>query len=117
MHIAYPLTITPEGLIATVGDDITHIEQLIEQLLFTMPGERVNLPDFGTPISRLIFSPANEELISATQFLVQGALQQWLGGIIQVQGVQVASEDATLSVTISYTITRTMENAVAQFIL
>jgi phage baseplate assembly protein W len=77
----------------------------------------VNLPDFGTPIARLVFDPANEGLVSATQFLVQGALQLWLGHIIQVQVVQVDSADATLNVTISYIVTRTQESRVAQFIL
>ncbi len=117
MNIAYPLTITPEGLIMTVNDDNAHIEQLIEQLLFTMPGERVNLPDFGTPLARLVFDPADEGLVSATQFLVQGALQLWLGNVIQVQAVQVDSADATLNVTVSYTIIRTQESRVAQFVL
>ena len=115
MHIAYPLQITPEGLIAT-SDDNQHIEQLIEQLLFTMPGERVNLPDFGTPISQLVFTPGNTELTAATQFLVQGALQQWLGNLIQVQAVQVTVEDSTLSVTVSYVIKRTKEQQVAYFV-
>ena len=115
MHIAYPLSINSEGLIATVGDD-QHIEQLIEQLLFTLPGERVNLPDFGTPITQLVFSPGSQELATATQFLIQGALQQWLGDLIQVQAVQVVNVDATLNVTIYYVVKRTNQQQVAQFI-
>lgn len=114
MHIAYPLSITQEGLLATSNEE-QHIEQLIEQLLFTTPGERVNLPDFGTPLSQLVFSPGSEELTSATQFLVQGALQQWLGNLILVQAVQVSSDDATLSVKVYYSIKRTQQQRVAQF--
>ncbi|ERR1051326_9586679 len=115
MHIAYPLRITQEGLVATVRTK-QHIEQLIEQLLFTTPGERVNRPDFGTAISQLIFSPGSEELVAATQFLVQGALQQWLGNVIQVQGVRVVSLENTLTVTITYAIRRTQEVQTAQFV-
>lgn len=114
MYIAYPLSITNEGFIATTGAD-QHIEQLIEQVLFTMPGERVNLPDFGTTVSQLIFSPGQPELVSATQFLIQGALQQWLGSLIQVQAVQVAVEDATLNVTIRYVQKQTQQLQIARF--
>jgi phage baseplate assembly protein W len=92
MNIAYPFGITDEGLVATTGYS-QHIEQLIEQVLFTMP-------DFGTGITQLIFNPGNAEMVSATQSLIQGALQQWLGNLIQVQAVQVAAEDSTLNVTI-----------------
>ena len=115
MHIAYPFNITNGGLAAT-ADDEQHIKQLIEQLLFTMPGERVNRPDFGTALARLVFSPDSEELATATQFLVQGAIQQWLGNLIQIQAVQVVNDDAVLSVTISYVVRRTQQQQVAQFV-
>jgi Bacteriophage baseplate protein W len=114
MIIAYPFSITDEGLVATSGYS-QHIEQLIEQILFTMPGERVNLPDFGTGITRLIFDPGNAEMVSATQFLIQGALQQWLGNLIQVQTVQVVAEDSTLNVTIHYVVKQTSQLRVANF--
>src|SRR5579884_3021277 len=110
MYIAYPLRVTDEGLIATAG-----YSQHIEQVLFTMPGERVNLPDFGTGITQLIFNPGNTEMVAATQFLVQGALQQWLGNLIQVQAVQVVAEDSTLSVTIQYIVKQTKQPRIATF--
>jgi len=114
VNIAYPFGVTDEGLVATTGYS-QHIEQLIEQILFTMPGERVNQPDFGTGIARLIFSPGNAEMVSATQFLIQGALQQWLGSLIQVQAVQVDSSDSSLNVTIQYMIRQTQQPRVASF--
>ena len=114
MNIAYPFGITDEGLVATTGYS-QHIEQLIEQVLFTMPGERVNLPDFGTGITQLIFSPGSAEMVSAIQFLIQGALQRWLGNLIQVQAVQVAAEDSTLNVTIQYIVKQTKQPRVATF--
>lgn len=114
MHIAYPLSVADDGLLATANDEL-HIRQLIEQLLFTMPGERVNLPDFGTPIEQLVFSPGSEELIAATQFMVQGALQQWLGNIIQVQSVQVTFNDAALEITVIYVIKDIKKQQVAYF--
>ncbi len=114
MRIAYPFRIANDGL-ATTANEPDHIEQLIEELLFTMPGERVNRPDFGTPVEQLVFRSGGDELATAAQFMIQGALQQWLGEVIQVQAVQVASDDSTLTVTIQYLIRATQQTQVAQF--
>lgn len=114
MNIAYPFSITDEGLVATTGYG-QHIEQLIEQVLFTIPGERVNLPDFGTGITQLIFNPENAEVVSATQFIIQGQLQHWLGDLIQMQSVQVVAQDSTLQVTIQYIVKQTRQPRVATF--
>ncbi|MEJ2670924.1 MAG: GPW/gp25 family protein [Deltaproteobacteria bacterium] len=114
MNIAYPFHFDGAGRTATADDD-DHIRDLIEQLLFTNPGERVNRPDFGSGLMQLVFAPNSDELAAATQFLVQGALQQWLGDVIQVDGVQVEAEDATVNVTIQYTVRRTQQQQVAQF--
>ena len=73
-----------------------HVRDLIEQVLFTAPGERVMLPDFGSGAARLVFAPNSVEFASATQMLVQASLQRWLGELIVVQGVTVAADDATL---------------------
>ena len=114
MNIDYPFHFDGTGRTAAADDD-DHIRDLIEQLLFTNPGERVNRPDFGSGLMRLVFAPNSDELAAATQFLVQGALQQWLGDLIQVDGVQVETEDSTLNVTIQYTVRRTQQQQVAQF--
>jgi Bacteriophage baseplate protein W len=113
-EIAYPLHVDSRGRVADAGHD-EHIRQMIEQVLFTMPGERVNRPDFGTGVMQLVFAPNSAELITAAQFLVQGALQQWLGDLIQVEAVQVENEDATLQVTVQYLVRRTQQRQVASF--
>ena len=56
---------------------------MIEQVLFTMPGERVNRPDFGSGVMQLVFAPASDEMATAAEFLVRGNLQQWLGGFLE----------------------------------
>ena len=76
--------------------------QLVEQVLFTSPGERVNLPDFGSGLLQLAFAPNSMEMAAATQFTVQGALQKWLGGYVKVQSVVASAQDATLTVTVTY---------------
>ncbi|MDN3556267.1 GPW/gp25 family protein [Halomonas maura] len=79
---------------------------LIEQVLFTAPGERVMRPDFGSGLRELVFAPNSPELAATTQFLVQGALQQWLGELIAVEAVEVSAVESRLSVTIVYRIRR-----------
>ena len=89
---------------------------LIEQVVFTAPGERVNRPTFGSGLLQLVFAPNSAELAGATQFLVQGALQQWLGDVIQVDAVDVTSEDAAVRVAVTYTVRRTNEQRAAVFV-
>lgn len=79
-----------------------YVSQLIEQVLFTSPGERVNLPDFGSGLLQLPFAPNSMEMAAATQFAVQGALQKWLGSYLKVQSVTASSVESKLTVTVSY---------------
>ncbi|UBF28587.1 GPW/gp25 family protein [Kovacikia minuta CCNUW1] len=109
----YPFRIDGRGRLATASEE-EHIHQMIEQVLFVLPGERVNRADFGTGVQQLIFAPNSEELAAATEFLIKAALEQWLGDLIEVDEVGVVSEDATLQITILYTIRRTQEQKVAE---
>jgi Bacteriophage baseplate protein W len=113
-NIAFPYQFDGGGRTAqTAADD--HIRDLIQQVLFTSPGERVNRPTFGTGLMQLVFAPNSDELATATQFLVQGALQQQLGDLIQLDSVRVESEDAALKVTVQYVVRRTQQRRVTQF--
>jgi phage baseplate assembly protein W len=114
MNIDFPFHFDARGRSAET-DDSNHIRDLIEQVLFTAPGERVNRPDFGCGLQRLVFAPNSGELAAATQFLVQGSLQQWLGDLIEVNEVQVESDDAKLLVQIQYTERRTQQRRTEQF--
>lgn len=78
------------------------IRALIEAVLFTAPGERVNRPDFGSGLTQLVFAGNDESLAAATQVTVQGALQTWLADLAEVRAVTVTSEDALLAVTVTY---------------
>ncbi len=114
MNINFPFKFDNRGRTAEAGDE-KHIRDMIEQVLFTAPGERLNRPTFGSGLKQLLFQPNSEELTAATQMLVQGALQQWLGDLIQVEEVQVESEDSSLHVKVVYTIRRTGERKTEQF--
>jgi phage baseplate assembly protein W len=114
MNIAYPFQIDKRGRTAE-ADDERHIKDLIEQVLFTSPGERVNRPTFGSGLKQLVHAPNNEALAAATQIAVQGALQQWLGDYIQVESLDVTCQDATLRILVSYVVRRTQERQLAEF--
>lgn len=114
MNVDYPFHIDRRGRTAETSDE-EHIRDLIEQVLFTSPGERVNRPTFGSGVMQLVFAPNSEALAAATQLTVQSALQQWLGDLIEVEDVQVTSEDASLQVLIQYVIRRSQERRVTQF--
>ncbi|TPG11060.1 hypothetical protein EAH75_08865 [Rhodanobacter glycinis] len=102
-NMDYPFHFDNRGRSAETGDD-DHVRDMIEQLLFTNPGERVNRPDFGSGLLQLVFAPNSQELAAALQFTLQAALQRWLGDVIDVGALAVSSEDATLRVDLSYTV-------------
>lgn len=114
MNIDFPFHFDNRGRTADTDPD-GHIRDLIEQVLFTAPGERLNRPTFGSGLKQLLFQPNSEELAAATQMLVQGALQQWLGDLIQVDEVLVESEDSSLRVKIVYIVRRTQQRREARF--
>jgi uncharacterized protein len=90
-------TLDPNG-----GVQQNYLRQLVEQVLFTSPGERVNLPDFGSGLLQLPFAPNSMEMAAATQFSVQAALQKWLSNYVRVQSVTADVNEATLTVTVTY---------------
>lgn len=114
MQLDYPYHFDGRRRTADTTDD-EHVRDLIEQVLFTAPGERVNRPTFGSGVLQLIFAPNGDALASATQLTVQGALQQWLGDVIQIEAVEVLNEDSTLEVKVQYVVRRTQQRQVAQF--
>ena len=114
MNINFPIQFDNKGRTAVANDE-KHIRDMVEQVLFTSPGERVNRPTFGSGLMQLVFEPNNNELAATVQFLVQGALQQWLGDLIVVNNVDVQNPDSRLQVTVSYTIRRTQQQIVGVF--
>jgi phage baseplate assembly protein W len=114
MNVDFPYAVDGRGRTAVIEDD-PHIRDMIEQVLFTSPGERVNRPTFGCGLLELVFEPNSEELAAATQLQVHGALQQWLGDVIEVQDVTVTAVDAQLTVTVIYLVRETQQHRLAEF--
>ncbi len=101
-YLDFPFALDSSGRTAeTAADD--HVRDLIWQVLFTSPGERVNRPDFGCGLRQLVFAPNSDALAAATQTLVHGSLLRWLNEVILVDEVKVEARDETLEVTVGYT--------------
>lgn len=114
MQLGFPYRFDALGRTAQSSGD-AHVRDLIEQVLFTSPGERVNRPTFGTGLAQVLFAPISGELATATQFLVQGALQQWLGDLAKVTAVQIDHSEGTVTVTVQYVVLATEQRLVAEF--
>jgi phage baseplate assembly protein W len=115
VNLDFPYAFDHRGRTAEADDD-DHIRDMIEQFLFTNTGERVNRPDFGSGLLQMVFAPNSPELAAALQFTVQAGLQQWLGDLIEVRRLEVASEDAELRVEIEYLVRRTLRVRAATFV-
>ena len=115
--VAFPYGFDTSGRTAAPASQDQHIMDLIEQVILTAPGERVNRPTFGSGTGQLVFAPNSDALAIAQQALIQGNLQRWLSDLISVQSVQVANQDSTLLITVRYTVIRTQRAQTAQFVV
>jgi uncharacterized protein len=113
-NVDFPYHVDGRGRTAGTGAD-DHLRDLIEQVLFTAPGERVMRPDFGSGLLGLVFEPGGPEFVATTQHLVQGSLQQELGHLIAVESVEVAQDEGALSVSVSYVALQTHQRTSATF--
>jgi phage baseplate assembly protein W len=112
-QIDYPFHFDGRGRTAQT-DASGYIRDLIELVLLTAPGERVMRPSFGSGVMQLVFAAASPEVAATTQFLIQGALQQWLSDLITVDAVDVQVQDSALLITVQYVENRTQTRGVAR---
>jgi uncharacterized protein len=105
MQIDSPFHFDARGRTA-LTDEEEHIRDMLELLIFTNPGERVNRPDFGCGLRQLVFAPNSPELAAALQFTTQATIQRELGDLIELGNLEVSSEDAVLRVLVQYRIVR-----------
>ena len=112
-HLNFPYAIDGTGRSAQTST-ADHVRDLIEQVLFTAPGERVMRPTFGSGLMALVFEPNSVQLAATTQFLAQASLQQHLSHLIAVQAVTVEPIDSALVVSVDYTLLEDGSNQVAR---
>lgn len=115
MNVQYPYGFDSSG--HTAQTDLPgHIRDMIEQILLTSPGERVNRPTFGCGVTQLVFAPNSDALAATQQQLVQASLQQWLPDLIRVNSVVVTAQESTLLITVAYTIIPSQQQQTQQFV-
>ena len=115
MNVKYPYSFDSTG--HTAQTDLPgHIVDMIEQILLTSPGERVNRPTFGCGVTQLVFAPNSGALAAAQQQVIQASLLQWLSDLIKVSAVEVSAQDSTLLITITYTIIQSQQQQTQQFV-
>jgi phage baseplate assembly protein W len=113
MNIDFPYHIDGRGQSASTSDD-DHILDMIEQFIFTNPGERLNRPDFGSGLQQLIFAPNSPELASALQFTIQAGINRWLGDLIELRALDVQSDGSELRISLNYVVRRSNQTRAAQ---
>ena len=92
------------GRLAEEENYAEHIEQMMFQVLFTAPGERINRPDFGCGVKRLVFAPNSEASAALAQVTIYDSLTRWLGSAITVNDVKAVAIDSRLEISIAYTL-------------
>lgn len=116
MPMRFPFYIDGRGCTAmAAADDDDYIRDLMEHVLMTRPGERVNRPDFGSGLLGLVFAPGGDAMQVAMQATLQAALQRWLAEVALIQGVEVETQDATVQVTVQYVVRSTQQRQQATF--
>lgn len=108
--IKYPINVDGGlGRVAQESQYGRHVDQLVRQVLLTAPGERINRPDFGCGVRRMLFAPNSEAAASLMQVTVMQALEKWLGDIIVADEIQAEARGETLDIKVSYFIRSTGE--------
>ena len=114
MQLDHPFHFDARERTAETSED-DHVRDLIEQLLFTQAGERVNRPTFGSGVLQLVFASASPEVAATAEFLIRGALQQWLADRLSVTALSVDAVDSQLNIRIDYVVLATGQTTSAEF--
>ena len=113
IDVAFPYGLDGRGLTAadlpalhalTTAAYDAHVEQMLELLLFTRPGERVNLPTFGCGLLDQVFAPNSPEIAAALNVTIAAAISLWLRDVVAVTSLDVRAQENRLIVDISYTL-------------
>jgi len=112
--LAYPLAFDDErGRFAKTLDYERYVRGLVLQTLLTAPGERINRPEFGTPIPQLLFAAINEEIADLVKAQIHRAMDLWLDRIVRVERVETRQPEPTrFEIEVSYIILATGTSAV-----
>jgi phage baseplate assembly protein W len=106
--IRFPYGFDGRGRTAT-APYLRHVLDMLEQLLLTHPGERVNRPDFGGGLAHQVFEPNAPERAVALELALSAAVDTWLGDIVDLRRLTVEARDSQLRVELDYVVRATGE--------
>lgn len=89
-----PFGLTPSGGVAVVTVPGTQVQQHLQSLVSTSPGERVMQPTYGIPLSSYVFGLTAEQVSGLVVSDVQRAVQQWEPSV-NLQQVQLMPSDTS----------------------
>jgi phage baseplate assembly protein W len=98
-----------------VANPEEHIRQLIEQIIFTVPGERVNRPTFGSGLLQMLFAPNSSEESAAAKNSIRSSLTKYLSDLITVEEVDISIDNSSIAVTVTYIIIKTQLKQIESF--
>ena len=101
--LAWPLQVDSRGGLALAHGE-RDLEQAIQIILETAPGERVMRPEFGCRIHDLVFAPHDAATEGLVIHYVEGALERWEPRVA-VQQVNISTDptrDGVLLIEIRY---------------
>jgi uncharacterized protein len=101
-YLSLPFRLDGGGNVA-VADLDEHIGQRLAQILFTSPGERVMLPEFGSGVRDLVFAANGGALAAAAEFTIARALQTSMGREVMINVVDVEADEEKLRIRIVFT--------------
>lgn len=103
-YLSFPLRM--DGAAPRLASRSEHIRGQIEQVLFTLPGERVFRPEFGAGVKALVFEPNDTPLWQVTRQRLLASLAEALQGEVEPKSidVEVSGDDASLIIAVAYTL-------------
>ena len=101
VHVRFPFRLDATGHVG-VAHYSDHVREMIEQVLFTSPGERVNRPEFGAGAQTPPFEPLSRERVAAMEVLMRSVLHRWLGDVIIGREVEITETGSGVEVHVSY---------------
>jgi phage baseplate assembly protein W len=105
--LGFPLHLSPAR-----GLDVVPLEEsvraMLEQILFTAPGERVNRPTFGVGVQNYVFEPTSAMLANQIRIALDENVYEFLGKNVRILNVSVDWDEAGLHVHIAFEITGTV---------
>lgn len=114
LNVAFPFRLDSRGRTQTT-DDERHVNAMLEILLLTSAGERVNRPDFGGGLRRLLFGPASPELAATVQHTLRAEILQWLDDVIDLGQLEVLADEGRVVVNLTYAMRRDGMQRAANF--